>query len=232
MALWLCRAGKMGEYETQFLENKRIYCTWDGLDWDMSKTQDRELFKQKVQDTYPDKSVKTIQNWTGQLWAFSHSIAKDDLIALPSKIRQTVHFGVVSSKYQFNFNPNYVEYPDEVAAKPAPTERITARKPKQLPKYKQDVQTYIENIFKNCSKEAQEVMVSVFSSKADYKNAAIRAWLLFGIEESSLEWKRIINLWVSSAATRREGDLDPINKPKQIPLHIKKILHCLFEFAM
>ena len=39
MALWLCRAGKFGEYETKFIEDEKIYCTWNDLNWDMSQPQ-------------------------------------------------------------------------------------------------------------------------------------------------------------------------------------------------
>ena len=31
MTTWLCRAGKLGEYEQKFIEDRRIYCTWDNL---------------------------------------------------------------------------------------------------------------------------------------------------------------------------------------------------------
>lgn len=31
MAMWLARAGRYGENENKFLEDNRIYCTWDEL---------------------------------------------------------------------------------------------------------------------------------------------------------------------------------------------------------
>ena len=31
MSMWLCRAGRYGEFENKFLEDNRIYCTWDNL---------------------------------------------------------------------------------------------------------------------------------------------------------------------------------------------------------
>ncbi len=37
MALWLCRAGRIGEYETKFVEDNRIYFTWDDSAWNMSE---------------------------------------------------------------------------------------------------------------------------------------------------------------------------------------------------
>ena len=36
MSIWLFRAGRNGEYESRFLEDKRIYLTWDGLNVDLS----------------------------------------------------------------------------------------------------------------------------------------------------------------------------------------------------
>ena len=31
MPMWLCRAGRYGEFENKFLEDNRVYCTWDNL---------------------------------------------------------------------------------------------------------------------------------------------------------------------------------------------------------
>jgi restriction system protein len=35
MATWLIRAGKHGEYEQKFLQENRVYVTWDKLDEDL-----------------------------------------------------------------------------------------------------------------------------------------------------------------------------------------------------
>lgn len=102
MALWLCRAGKMGEYETKFIEDKKIYCTWGNLDWDMSAVADRDAFKEKLRETYPDESANTIRNWVGQLWAFSHGIKTGDWVLVPSKIKSVVYLAVVRADYQFD----------------------------------------------------------------------------------------------------------------------------------
>ena len=32
MAIWLIRAGSHGEYELKFLQDNRVYVTWDSLD--------------------------------------------------------------------------------------------------------------------------------------------------------------------------------------------------------
>ena len=114
MSLWLCRAGKMGEHETKFIEDNRIYCTWDRLEWDLSSVTDREAFREKLQDTYPDVKANTIRNWVGQLWAFSHSMEVTDWVMIPSKITPVVHIGEITAPYKFDkdASPPYWHYHD------------------------------------------------------------------------------------------------------------------------
>ncbi|XMB66642.1 hypothetical protein RI065_10105 [Mycoplasmatota bacterium zrk1] len=41
MAVWLNRAGKHGQHEVKFLDDNRIYLTWDNLGIDLYKINDR-----------------------------------------------------------------------------------------------------------------------------------------------------------------------------------------------
>lgn len=41
MSLWLVRAGSHGEYEKRFLEEDRIYLTWEALRHDLSALRSR-----------------------------------------------------------------------------------------------------------------------------------------------------------------------------------------------
>ena len=41
MAIWLIRAGSHGEYELKFIQENRVYVTWDSLDVDLGKLSDR-----------------------------------------------------------------------------------------------------------------------------------------------------------------------------------------------
>jgi len=100
MALWLCRGGKHGEYEQKFLNEKRIYLTWEGLNHDLNKfitTKDLYNFLGQV---YPNASVGKRKQHTGQIWSFSHRMNSGDWIALPSK-RKTIHIGEIKGKYVF-----------------------------------------------------------------------------------------------------------------------------------
>ena len=104
MALWLCRAGRMGEFETKFIEDNAIYCTWDNLDWDLSTITDWEAFRDKVQETYPDDSAKKASHSAGQLSTFAHKMKQGDLVVVPSKIKPIVHVGKITSDYKFESN--------------------------------------------------------------------------------------------------------------------------------
>ena len=42
MAIWLVRAGSHGEYEQKFLQEKRIYVTWDSLDVNLAALPKRD----------------------------------------------------------------------------------------------------------------------------------------------------------------------------------------------
>jgi len=50
MSLWLVRAGKYGEHENKFIDENRIYLTWEALaKIDMANIPDYEGVKQLVQ---------------------------------------------------------------------------------------------------------------------------------------------------------------------------------------
>jgi len=100
MAIWLCRAGKMGEFETRFLEEQRIYCTFEHLSFDMASINERTIFRDKLNEIYGStKKESVIVIWYGQIWAFAKSMAIKDLVLMPSMVRQTVHIGEITSDY-------------------------------------------------------------------------------------------------------------------------------------
>jgi len=104
MAIWLFRAGKSGEYESKFLNDKRIYLTWDGLDTDLSKFADRKKLLGYLVDLYPDAKRNTVINWLGQVYSIAHRIKNEDWIILPSKKQNVIHIGKVIGKYEYHKN--------------------------------------------------------------------------------------------------------------------------------
>ena len=110
MSIWLIRAGSHGEHEQKFINDKRVYATWDQLDVDMATLKKpADLFAQLVK-RYGAASPNRLQNWVRQLWPFAHDIAKGDLVILPSKLQSAIYVGEVTGDYVFEAkgpNPYY-----------------------------------------------------------------------------------------------------------------------------
>ncbi len=83
MAIWLIRAGSHGEYEQKFIQEKRVYVTWDALDINLGKLAQRQELVVAMTQLYPETKPKAILNWVSQVWPFAHEMKKGDLVVLP-----------------------------------------------------------------------------------------------------------------------------------------------------
>jgi restriction system protein len=101
MAIWLIRAGSHGEYEQRFLQDRRVYVTWDGLNVDLSKMTERVELIDAMTQRYPEAKRKGILNWTSQVWPFAHEIKVGDLVILPLKSQPAIQIGEVTGQYHF-----------------------------------------------------------------------------------------------------------------------------------
>lgn len=63
MPMWLCRAGRYGEFENKFLEDSKVYCTWDSLSESIMQFHTKQDLQQYFVDNNPDVKVKTAMNW-------------------------------------------------------------------------------------------------------------------------------------------------------------------------
>ncbi len=102
MGVWLVRAGKHGEYEEKFLEENRVYVTWDGLDVDIGSMSDRQELSEAMFTRYTDAKPKTIVNWVSQIWPFAHEVQNGDLIVLPLKSQPAINIAEVTGEYEFD----------------------------------------------------------------------------------------------------------------------------------
>lgn len=99
MAIWLIRAGSHGEYEQKFIQDKKVYVTWDELNLDLSKLQQRGDLTEEMNRRYPEAKAKTVQNWVSQVWPFAHEMQKGDLVVLPLKTQPAVYIGEITGDY-------------------------------------------------------------------------------------------------------------------------------------
>ena len=102
MALWLMRAGKHGQFEKKFLDENRIYLTWNKLSHDLSALENRRQFREILKETFSNASNHQIGGHLGQIWAFSREMKQDDWIVLPSKLKPAIHVAKMKGDYTFD----------------------------------------------------------------------------------------------------------------------------------
>jgi len=102
--VWGIHAGKLGEADHIFLQDKKIALGWQAMP-DLSTIEPtREAFKQKVKETYPDAKPGVWPNNAGQLFRFVHEMKIDDIVIYPSNVDKKIHIGKVVGDYQYDSN--------------------------------------------------------------------------------------------------------------------------------
>ncbi len=107
--IWGIHGGKTGDADSLFLRKNYIAIGWDRMG-DLSKlTADREAFKVRVAEVYPEKKPGAIPNNAGQIFRFAHEMKPGDIVVYPSKRDHQVHLGQIEGSYQFNdkLEPGY-----------------------------------------------------------------------------------------------------------------------------
>lgn len=107
MTVWMVRAGRHGEFEQKFLQENKVYVTWDRLAVDIGKMKDRQQLLNEMTSIYPDAKIKAILNNVSQIWPFAHDMQKGDLVVLPSKMQPSIYIGEITGDYEFD--PNAVD---------------------------------------------------------------------------------------------------------------------------
>jgi restriction system protein len=101
MAIWLIRAGSHGEYEQKFIQENRVYVTWEGLNVDLTKLQQKSDLTEVMAKYYPDAKLKRVLNWMSQVWPFAHEIKKGDLVIMHLKSQPAIQIGEIDGDYHF-----------------------------------------------------------------------------------------------------------------------------------
>lgn len=123
MAIWLVRAGSQGQYEQKFLQEKKIYLTWDELNVRLDTLVSREELIHVLEEKYPDAKYRKQTNHASQIWPFAHAMEKGDRVILPSKSQPVIYIGTITSDYKYDGaaeNPFYHFRGVEWLANPVP----------------------------------------------------------------------------------------------------------------
>lgn len=110
--LWGINAGKTGDADQLFLTKNVVALGWKAVGDISELPPDREGFKLRVKECYPDEPDGYIRNAAGQLFRFAHEAKNGDCIVYPSKQTRTVHIGEITGP--FNYDPNTMPgYPQQ-----------------------------------------------------------------------------------------------------------------------
>lgn len=91
-----------------FLNQNVIAIGWKDMG-DLSQIRaDRDAFKEKYTEVYPDAKKGSIANGAGMLYRFAHEVEIGDYIVFPSKVDRKINIGVVKGRYEYN--PSAAEY--------------------------------------------------------------------------------------------------------------------------
>jgi restriction system protein len=101
MTVWLVRAGKHGEFEQKFLQENKVYVTWDKLAVDLGKMKERQQLFDAMSEIYPEAKTRAIQQNVSQVWPFGHEMQPGDLIVMPSKMQRAIYVAEITGGYQF-----------------------------------------------------------------------------------------------------------------------------------
>ena len=91
-----------------FLQKDVIAIGWKEIG-DLSKIKaERDAFKEKYAQVYPDAKKGSIANGAGMLYRFVCEVQLGDYVVFPSKIDRRINIGIVEGNYEYN--PDAVEY--------------------------------------------------------------------------------------------------------------------------
>lgn len=91
-----------------FLQKDVIAIGWKEIG-DLSKIKaERDAFKEKFAQVYPDAKKGSIANGAGMLYRFACEVQIGDYVVFPSKIDRRINIGIVEGNYEYN--PDAVEY--------------------------------------------------------------------------------------------------------------------------
>lgn len=100
--LWGIHAGKTGDADDLFLKHNVIALGWVEMG-DLSKMPaDREVFKGKLLEVWPDRKPGYYPNAAGQIFRFVHEAKTGDLVIYPSKQDRRIHIGEIIGAYQYD----------------------------------------------------------------------------------------------------------------------------------
>jgi restriction system protein len=107
--IWGIHAGKTGDGDHLFLTHNLVALGWVEVGDLSGLSADREAFKARVKECYPDRKERYYWIAGGQLFRFVHEAKAGDLVVYPSKRDRSIHIGEITGpfKYDPKTEPSY-----------------------------------------------------------------------------------------------------------------------------
>lgn len=109
VVLWGIHAGKTGDADRLFLKRGYVAIGWAKMGDLGTLAPDREAFKERLAQAYPDTKPGAIPVNAGQMYRFVHEVQQGDIAVYPSKRDRQVHLGRITGPYQYDpkLEPGY-----------------------------------------------------------------------------------------------------------------------------
>lgn len=99
--IWGIHAGRTGDADMLFLKQNCVAIGWAAMGDLSSLPPDREAFKKRYLEAYPDAKRGGVATVSGVPFRFLHEMKIGDLVAYPSKQDKNIHIGLVDGNYRF-----------------------------------------------------------------------------------------------------------------------------------
>jgi len=99
--IWGIHAGRTGDADMLFLKQNCIALGWDAMGDLSVLPADREAFKQRYVQAYPEAKKGGVATVSGVPFRFMHEMKQGDLVAYPSKQDKQIHIGRVEGEYRY-----------------------------------------------------------------------------------------------------------------------------------
>lgn len=102
VTVWGIHAGKTGDAETLFFKKNVVALGWDKLGDPSGIKPERESFKAKMVEAYPEMKPGALPVQTGQIFRFIYELKVGDVVVYPSKNDRQIHIGIIEGEYKYN----------------------------------------------------------------------------------------------------------------------------------
>src|SRR5467141_3768218 len=100
--IWGIHGGKTGDADSLFLRGHCIALGWAKLGNLGKLPADREAFKTRIAEVFPDAKAGAIPGYAGQLFRFVHEMKPGDTVVYPSRGDRQVHLARVAGPYRYD----------------------------------------------------------------------------------------------------------------------------------